>query len=79
MNSYILSWEAQNDAAVYLTMEMIIAGSLVMLILPFFCTQHQNYQPAATSLPSHNSDRRSENIVIDDCPPKYDELFPSQL
>ena len=78
MNSYILSWEEQNDAAVYLTMEMIIAGSLVMLILPFFCTEHY---PAETTLPapSHNSDRRSENIVIDDCPPKYDELFPSQL
>merc|ERR1712127_356952 len=29
MNSYILSWEDLNDAAVYLTMEMIIAGSLV--------------------------------------------------
>jgi hypothetical protein len=78
MNSYILSWEDQNDAAVYLTMEMIIAGSLVLLILPFFCTEH-NFQPAATTLPSQNSDRRSENIVIDDLPPKYDELFPSQL
>merc|ERR1712037_439678 len=78
MNSYILSWEEQNDAAVYLTMEMIIAGSLVMLILPFFCTEHF---PAETTLPapSQISDRRSENIVIDDCPPKYDELFPSQL
>ena len=66
MNSYILSWEEQNDAAVYLTMEMIIAGSLVMLTLPFFCTEHY---PAETTLPapSHNSDRRSENIVIDEC------------
>ncbi|CBY40886.1 unnamed protein product, partial [Oikopleura dioica] len=81
MNSFILSSEEQNDAAVYLTMEMIIAGSLVMLILPFFCTEHhQNYQPAAAAAAtSQNSDRRSENIVIDDCPPKYDELFPSQF
>ncbi|CAG5076777.1 Oidioi.mRNA.OKI2018_I69.PAR.g8542.t2.cds [Oikopleura dioica] len=83
MNSYILlSEEEQNEAAVYLTMEMIIAGSLVMLILPFFCTEHQpeysRAQAAAENQIENSTDRRSENIVIDDCPPKYDDLFPQR-
>ena len=68
-------------ASIYLAMEIIVAGALTLLSLPFFCDRKKPSRSSDQGLSRSQIQRENSTLIVPECslPPKYEDLFPLQV